>query len=458
MVTTRDQVEAYTYESRRQVTSLMLGADEAVTDPRRRLNRSTIGGTVIAVLLMAGFGIAGFLGGGSGPALPGSGAVTVSGTGDHYVIVDGQVHPALNLASALLVGGGSLTEVRASALSGKPRGLPVGIPDAPDSLPAKDNLTTGAWTVCTVQSASLVAPPQITLLIGSAVSQGVVDSSAGVLAQLPDDSTWLISKGRRYKLTGNTRALLGLQRAATVRLPAEVLAVVPEGAEITQPSVPSGGTATVSLPSSVSVGDVIQTRQTGVQSQFFVVEPDGLAPISELTYALLAASGSRVDTIDPNVAVSAAQSHASPPGSNTWPDRIPSPVGPQLDQPLCLGTTPGQSPGDAPWPLAVSLPPSVPSPAGLSSVTAKAGHVTTVRIPAGSGAVVRASSAAGQDGVLTLVTDSGQRFPIPSADAASRLHFDPSAARNVPLPFVTLLPAGPTLDPTAAAKEFAGGN
>lgn len=59
MVTTRDQVEAYTYESRRQVTSLMLGADEAVTDPRRRLNRSTIGGTVIAVLL-----IAGFLGGG----------------------------------------------------------------------------------------------------------------------------------------------------------------------------------------------------------------------------------------------------------------------------------------------------------------------------------------------------------------------------------------------------------
>ncbi|EWM15198.1 type VII secretion protein EccB [Kutzneria sp. 744] len=458
MVTTRDQVEAYTYESRRQVTSLMLGADEAVTDPRRRLNRSTVGGTVIAVLLMAGFGIAGFLGGGSGPALPGSGAVTVSGTGDHYVIVDGQVHPALNLASALLVGGGSLTEVRSEVLAGKPRGLPVGIPNAPDSLPSKDNLTNGAWTVCALQSGSVSAPSQITLLIGAAPSQGTLDSASGVLAQLPDDSTWLISKGRRYKLTGNTRALLGLQRAATVRLPAEVLAVVPEGAEITQPSVTSGGAPTVQLPSPVGVGDVIQTRQTGVQEQFFVVEPDGLAPISELTYALLAASGSRVDQLDANVAVSAPQSHAQPPGSNTWPDRIPQPVGPQLDQPLCLSTTPGQAPGDAPWQLSVSLPPAMPSPSGLSTVTTKAGHVTNVKIAAGSGAVVKASSAAGQDGVLTLVTDSGQRFPIPSADAASRLHFDPNAAKNVPLPFVTLLPAGPTLDPTAAAEEFPGGN
>ena len=106
MASTKEQAEAYNYEGRRQATSLMTGRDEARTDPRRRINRVTVGGVLIGILVMAGFGIAGFLGAGRGPALPESGAVLVAGSGDRYVIVDGRLHPALNLASALLVGGG----------------------------------------------------------------------------------------------------------------------------------------------------------------------------------------------------------------------------------------------------------------------------------------------------------------------------------------------------------------
>src|SRR5689334_12254648 len=136
MASTRDHVAAYDYESRRRVTSLVLGADEAGLDPRRRLHRTPVGSIVIALPAMAGFGVAGLLGGGSGPSLPDSGAVLVKGQGDRYVVVDGVVHPALNLTSALLVGGGTLTEVRPDALDGKPRGLPVGIPDVPDALPS----------------------------------------------------------------------------------------------------------------------------------------------------------------------------------------------------------------------------------------------------------------------------------------------------------------------------------
>src|SRR5258708_29483887 len=106
MATTRDHVAAYDYENRRRVTSLVLGVDEAGQDPHRRLNRTQIGSAVIAVLVMAGFGVVGLLGGGSGPGLPDSGAVLVKGSGDRYVLVDGVLHPALNLSSALLVRGG----------------------------------------------------------------------------------------------------------------------------------------------------------------------------------------------------------------------------------------------------------------------------------------------------------------------------------------------------------------
>ena len=94
MATTKEQAEAYGYEGRRQATTLVTGQDEARSDPRRRINRVTAAGVLIGVLVMAGFGIAGFLGAGRGPALPESGAVLVSGSGDRYVVVDGRLRPA----------------------------------------------------------------------------------------------------------------------------------------------------------------------------------------------------------------------------------------------------------------------------------------------------------------------------------------------------------------------------
>ena len=67
MASTKEQAEAYNYEGRRQATSLMTGRDEARNDPRRRINRVTAGGVLIGILVMAGFGIAGFLGAGPRP-------------------------------------------------------------------------------------------------------------------------------------------------------------------------------------------------------------------------------------------------------------------------------------------------------------------------------------------------------------------------------------------------------
>src|SRR5918998_6944580 len=166
MATTREQAEAYNYEGRRQATTLMTGEDEARRDPRRRINRVTAAGVLVGVLVMAGFGIAGFLGAGRGPGLPESGGVLVSGTGDRYVVLEGRLHPALNLASALLVGGGSLTQVRAGVLDTLPRGLPVGIPDAPDALPQPDRLSDAPWTVCAVPSGAPTLPPEVTIGVG----------------------------------------------------------------------------------------------------------------------------------------------------------------------------------------------------------------------------------------------------------------------------------------------------
>jgi hypothetical protein len=107
----------------------------------------------------------------------------------------------------------------------------------------------------------------------------------------------------------------------------------------------------------------------------------------------------------------------------------------------------------------VSLPPAVPT-GGTEPVFTEAADVPGVAdeviVPRGGGAFGEGSTASGGDGTLTLITDSGRRYAVPTPDAAARLRYDPSTARTVPAPFVRLLPAGPSLDPDVAAEEYTG--
>jgi type VII secretion protein EccB len=456
MATTRDHVAAYDYESRRRVTSLVRGADEAGQDPHRRLNRTLVGSAVIAILVMAGFGIAGLLGGGKGPALPDSGAVLVKGTGDRYVLVDGVLHPALNLSSALLVGGNRPVEVRSSALDGRPRGLPVGIPGAPDNLPHR--LATGPWTVCMLPSGSQVVRPEVEVLAGPpAPTQGVLGPSSAVVAE-EGGTSWLITLGRRYRLAGNTRTILGLQDARPMAVPARVLDTLPEGPEIAVPALRHGGAPKTTLPVQAVVGDVVQTEVTGQHPSYSLVQTDGLSPITPLTATLLLAGESKL--VKAAAAIDAAGSQQPVPGKAGWPKEIPTAVDPVRGQPLCVSTAPGTPPGDAPWAATVSLPPAMPASAAAPPIATKAGNdpdlATSVALEPGTGALVLATTTAGRDGGYNLVTESGQRFPIVSTDAALRLQLNPAAASRLPLPFVALLPSGPALDPQAAAQEYDG--
>ncbi|MGQ0774723.1 MAG: type VII secretion protein EccB [Pseudonocardiales bacterium] len=455
MATTRDQAEAYGYESRRHVTGLVRGSDEAIADPRRRLNRTTLGSLVIAVLVMAGFGVAGFLGAGGGSDLPQSGAVVVAETGDQYVVIDGRVHPAINLASALLVGGGTPTPVSAEALGMAPRGYPIGIPFAPDTLPDSEQLSNEPWTVCTVATSGTST---VSMLVGLPAPAEKLGESEGVLVDEPDGATWLITQGRRYRVSPSVQILLGLNRATAVEVLPEVLDTVPEGPEIQVPAVPGSGAEPVPLPFPAVVGDVVRAQATGTPTRHFMVQRDGLVEISELTSSLLAASATR--TVDLATAVNAAPSAQGPPENPRWPRRVPTLVDIQREQPLCVTTTPGQPPGDAAWTAVVSRPAAVPQHAGVTAVHTESGDVpgvlSEIFIAPGTAVLVRASSSSGQDGVYTLVTSSGQRFPMSSADAVSRLGYVPATVKPIPLPFVTLLPSGPVLDPEAAGREVPG--
>ena len=408
---------------------------------------------------MAGFGIAGFLGAGRGPALPESGAVLVAGSGDRYVVVDGRLHPALNLASALLVGGGSVAQVRPVALDALPRGLPVGIPEAPDALPAPERLSTAPWTVCAVPSGAATLPPEVTVRV-AAPNRPPGPSTPGRPCS-PPARTARGGWSTRAGVTGSPtrpRSGSGCSGPRRSRCRPRSWTCCPRARRsrrrTSQAGCPGGRGAAAWV-----AADVVRVQAGGTARESLAVLPDGVAPVSELTAALLVSAGSNEVATDPATAATARRSRTPSLDTPGWPEVIPQPVGPQRDQPLCLSTTPGAPAGDAPWPVRVSLPGVVLGPGEQAVHTGQGdtpGVVDQVMVPRGAGALVRATTASGGDGALTLVTDSGQRFAVPTPDAATRLRYDPAAARSVPAPFVRLLPAGPALDPEAAAREFTG--
>ncbi|NJP65739.1 type VII secretion protein EccB [Streptomyces spiramenti] len=464
MATTREQAEAYGYDNRRRVTGLLRGADEAQHDPRRRLNRALGGGFAFGVLIMAGFGIAGFLGGGKGPALPSAGAVVVGDDGDRYVVADKVVHPALNLASALLVGGGEVTEVRQSVLDTAARGLPVGIPGAPDALPGRDALVDDVWTLCAVPSESGGAPADTALYVSVPGVAPPAGDGAGatVLVRAEDDTLWLLTEGRRHALSENVRDILELRRTQPVELPTEVIATLPEGPALTVPEsgAGTGDPPAVTLPVEALVGDLAHTESGGAP-QFYVVRPDGLVSVSELVHTLLLPGAGADHTLTAADAARAPRGADAAPGDRSWPDALPRADEPSRNQPVCVSTPPGGEPGDAPWQATVHLPRVMPEPAGMRPVTTGSGDrlglLDRVYVPAGAGAVVRATTSAAAGGTYTLVTDSGTAYPFASPDAVQRLRYDPEAAPSVPKSFAGLLPTGPVLDPDAAAREHRGG-
>jgi hypothetical protein len=188
---------------------------------------------------------------------------------------------------------------------------------------------------------------------------------------------------------------------------------------------------------------------------------DGVAPVNEFAFSLLA-GGAEHTLTEPAGAIVSVPAKTRPDIPALWPRqalRRPVPP-PAADEPFCITYDPHAPHSAAAWPVTFSEPVTIPLGKHAVPVTASGASLPTaatgVAVPPGGGALVKAVGSGGVDAVYTLVTDSGLRFSITNADAVGRLGYNPSTAITVPLPFVKLLPAGPGLDPNAAATEYAG--
>ncbi|MGC5022557.1 type VII secretion protein EccB [Micromonospora sp. DT47] len=454
MPSRQDQLHSYQFTVQRAVAALVMRETDPARSPFRRLAGAGLASVLVAAIGLGGSALYGLFAGG-GTKWRAAGAVIVEKeSGARFVYREGKLHPVLNYASALLIIGAersSTVLVSRRSIEGVPRGLPLGIADAPDSLPAPGRLSTAQWTVCSVTPAAADrSAPRSALLIGRDATGGRALGEEGLLVRHPDGSLHLVWHQRRYLLRDTSRVLAALAatRERAVPVAPALLNTLPAGVDLAPPALPDLGKPSVQV-AGAAVGDVYLVRNSGGGRQYAVAARDGLAGITELQAALLMARTGQGEP-DP---VTLGRFAALP----KLPDLVPSgPTAPPSSPPRLAGVDGGglcSGVGDDGEVSAVRIGAAVPDlPAaartGGQGRGALADHVV---VEPGGGAVVESVAAPGATGgAVSVVTDLGRRYVLAEGDVLGMLGYRDVKPVRLPAGLVSLVPAGSTLDPAAA--------
>jgi type VII secretion protein EccB len=437
MPSRQDQLHSHQFSVQRVVSALVMRDTDPVRSPFRRIAGATLAGILLAAVSLGAVAVYGVLLPGGGTDWRDGNAVIVEReSGARYVFTGGALHPVPNYTSALLIIGSdkarTVTVSRAS-LAGVSRGAPLGIPGAPDPLPAPDRLAGAPWTLCSARFAD--GPPQSILYLGRAPAGGTEPpDGTGLLVGTPDGSAYLVWRHTRYRVPrASLGALAWSAESPTPVAPALVNALA-TGPDLAAPTLPGTRGAPSKVPGA-KVGQVVVETVPGGGRQYAVALADGLAAVSELQAALLlAGSGSAQLELGPgDFTANLTAAPLTPTGPVVPPEKRPELARPHAaDRGLCVTV------GGARDALAYDVPVSL---AGLPS-TAGADRIV---VEPGRGAVVSAVP-----GALSVVSELGTRYPVPGADVLTMLGYGGVTPVRIPSSVVSLLPVGPALDPVTA--------
>jgi type VII secretion protein EccB len=454
----REQHQAYQFLNRRIVGAILSGEPETTELPMRRFGIVLSASAAAAVLVVAGFLVYGLLvPGGRTPT--GNAIILERETGARYIYRQNQLHPVLNFTSARLILAQADPPVQSlsrATLRDIPRGLPVGIPGVPDTLPDKGSLIGLPWSVCTAPRSPTSVVLATHVLVGTVPTGGVVlSASEGVLVSVgPTTDRYLVWHDHRLRVRDNAViAALGWTGISPAPVTAAFLNALPAGPDLAPLAVPDAGSTSVAIGGRpAKVGQVFRA-----QGEFYVALVDGLAHVGQLTARLWAAAGQQATDISAqDVGRTLVDTKVEPPG---LPTEVPVAHG--IEDRFAMACAVYRGTGGVDQPVTVqsysrvddsmTLPDTVTAPAGTDGSPAD-----RVALPGGRGALAAALLPAGSTGTgnVYVVTDQGVKYPFPRdnmANVQSWLGFAGVRPVSVPSSILALIPTGPALDPSAAA-------
>ncbi|MFC4564200.1 type VII secretion protein EccB [Nocardiopsis mangrovi] len=467
MQTRRDQVVAHSFMVGRLGTAMLEADPDAIDAPMQRTRRGAFIGLAIGALLCVGFLVWGLIFPGGNTSWRNEGTLVLEKeSGATYLYSGGVLRPVANFASARLVQGSAMTvsSVSAESLAGVPKGGPVGIPGAPDSLPDAEAMASALWRVCAVPSAEEDGGPRTALSVDSTPDTGPLPPEVAVLAQGPDNDHYLLWNGVRLRLDEEHGALqaLGYGTSPALSVSRAFLDTVPSGGDLSAPEVPGGaGEQGPGIAGERrATGQVFVVRGDGEADQYYLLGGGGLVPIGA-TQARLALADTRItDAAYGDAAPEPVELNAGEVQSNLAENAAATDAGLPATPPDLVSTN-GQAPcmrvsGDGEARLVLQPLEDVSAWPVQDRPDTAHGCPTAdlIGIPAGTGALARAEPAGGSAAEPTyyLVTDTAAKYPLPSADTAGELGYTAGSAASVPTSVLRLLPTGPLLSADAAAQ------
>lgn len=477
-LTTRAQVNGYRFLLRRLDHALTRRDVRMLHDPMRSQGRALGVGAVLGVLVLAGFAVWGLV---SPQGSVGKATIIAAKTGGTYVVIDGTVHPVLNLASARLISGSDEkpASVSEASLARYPRGPLLGIPGAPSALPVS---RVSTWTVCdtddastdgasTEPDASSVDVTTRPVSVGSlSVVAGQPQLGADIRSARPDEALYVTDGSAAFLIyqldrDGHTIPVraqvdtdsvpvvraLGLEDQTPRPISRGLLNTFPEVDPLTLPDVPGEGGRGLLAGASARVGSVIKTTGADGAVGYYVVLRDGVQPISVAAAQILRLA--ERDDATP-VAVVAPGVVASTPIRARLPIADFPTVTPRLvthtESTMCRVWERDADADAARTSLLVgdALPlPEGATPVRVASTDGPGPGVDMVYVRPGSGAYVQVTgneSDSARAESRFYVADTGVRYGVSDAATGSVLRLGTSPSR-APWDVISLLVAGPTL-------------
>ncbi|MGF1648549.1 MAG: type VII secretion protein EccB [Kineosporiaceae bacterium] len=461
----RDRLQAYQFLLQRMVSAFVTRDTDPIRSPFRRGGITMFVGVMIMIVVMAGAGVYGLLRPGGSTSWRQDGALIVDrGTGAVFVYRDATLHPMANFASARLLAstGSPVRTVAAASLTGTPRGRTLGIPGAPDTLPASRDMLRGPWTLCSepTTEGDTVSGARTVLMVGTGPGTGTDPAERGLLTTGAETGAMsLVWQGRRHALGPGVLEALALTQRPRHVVDEAWLEALPRGEDIVTPAVDDLGDPSEAVPGT-AVGQVLRVRSEASTEEFYLVLGDRLRPVTPLLAAVLVGSPStreaypdgRPDYVDVGpgeVADVPRETVDERPDDLAAPVRLPALV--EADE-AAASCAVFAGPGDPPALLTgvAEVPTGRPVEA-TGDDTARL--VDEVVVPPGQAVLVEAPTAPGVDaGALSLVTDSGLRYGIPGVEAVQLLGYGQGELVTMPSALVDRIPAGPSLDPERAAE------
>ncbi len=468
------QVSAHFFWNRRNAAALSHHGVRMEFDPVQRQRASLILGFVFALVAVAlmfvlsWFKPAGQVGQSTILADRDSGAV--------FVLVDGRLHPAVNLVSARLIAGqaSNPTFVKATELAKYPQGPSVGIAGAPTTMPLRTG-DSSEWTLCDTASDNPNAAPVVTA-IGGPLAVGSralpLEPPKAVLAE-HGDKTYVIWNDQRSEIDLSNKAValalgVGTDAPPPVKLSTPLFDALPATEPLNTPAIlGAGGPSQFNVAPDAVIGSVLSVRDLQTDAdKFYVLLRNGVQPISPFVASLLRSANSFGDELP---VVVAPDRLASVPVVDTLPvDYYPTTrlelVDTASNPVTCLNWSKAST--DRASETVVLSGKGLPIPIGSDDRLLRL--VKNDRTPSSIEADQVYMSAGATNLVMTTgeapdatsresmwwISDQGVRYGISlDNDTLRALGISPPMARQAPWPLIRVFAPGPALSRTDAMTQ-----